>query len=149
MQSGLVTLKPLITFDRHFVDSSQMACISNSWFAYIVFARMDAAATIIFRSGKMQRLFKGGYHSRYAYVCINSMHQGSRSIAILRGRANNNLQLGRIVECSLLLYRGSSHSQSFVPYLRTCSCRRCAPDNYEMQCLFETYLFDLLDLSTI
>ena len=36
---------------------------------YTIYARMDAAATIIFRSGKMWRLvFKGGYHSRMRLV---------------------------------------------------------------------------------
>ena len=77
VQSGLVTLKPSIAFDRLFVDSIQMACVSNSWFAYTVVARMDAAATIIFRSGKMQRLFEGSYHLSYTYVRINSIHQAA------------------------------------------------------------------------
>ena len=33
-----------------------------------VFAQMDAAATIIFRSGKMRHLFEGGYCSRAATI---------------------------------------------------------------------------------
>ena len=33
-----------------------------------VFAQMDAAATIIFRSGKMRYLFEGGYCSRAATI---------------------------------------------------------------------------------
>ena len=31
---------------------------------YTVFARIDAAVIIVFRSGKMRRLFEGSYHSR-------------------------------------------------------------------------------------
>ena len=45
----------------------------------------DAVATIMFRSGKMQHLFKGGYHSRYActhiIVCIIYTYIHSVSVA--------------------------------------------------------------------
>ena len=44
---------------KHDMQLIKCANISST-----VFARMDAAATIIFRPGEIRHLFKGGYHSR-------------------------------------------------------------------------------------
>lgn len=46
-------------------------------------------------------------------------------------RCVNNLQLKCSVKCSLLLYCGSDHFQSFVSCLCTCRCRLLVPDDYE------------------
>ena len=47
--------------------------------AYTVFAQMDAAATIIFRSGKMWRLLEGSYHSRCynSHIIVRILHSAS------------------------------------------------------------------------
>ena len=133
---------------------------------------MDAAATVIFSSGKIRRLFEGGYHSRYAYAhivvrtrrakemkllfrqhcawtpglqdnvdlvfgrdyggwrgcllytfCTSCRRWCGRSVTNYTVRHSNNHQLKRGVKCSLLLYRGSGHSQSFAPWSPG---RRCA-----------------------
>ena len=43
----------------------------------------------------------------------------------------NNLQLKQNIACSILLYCGRGHSQSFAPCLCTCDCRCHATGNHE------------------
>lgn len=60
------------------LEDSLLLCFPNSSSSEsmpTVFAWMDAAATIIFWSGKMQLLFEGGYHSSiYAWrTCVTTL----------------------------------------------------------------------------
>ena len=79
---------------------------------------MGIPAKIIFWSGKMRRLFEGGYHSR---MCLRTWMQCSVFDSIVHGH--------HVYKTVWTLFSGEiptascRHSQSFAPCLRTCSCR--------------------------
>ena len=111
---------------------------------HTVFDQMDVVTTIIFRSGKMRRLFKGSYCSRTATIrgCIRARYwqyflyecSAKNMASQVDTFCFDSIVCGHHVyktvwtlilrEILTATYHASCHySQSFTPCLRTCSCR--------------------------